>query len=448
MKRIKWLFRKFAVILDGLCPSMMNFIKTSIYKIFALLMLLNISLMASAKDFVVVIDAGHGGHDHGAIDNGVREKTINLGVALKLGDMIKKQMEHVKIVYTRDDDTFLSLQARANVANKAHGDLFISIHTNSVDKKNRNRKKISGASTYTLGLHKTDENFAVAQRENSVMVLEKDYTTTYQGFDPNSTESYIMFELNQNMHMEQSVAFAQLVQSQMVENAGRIDKGVRQAGFWVLAATSMPAVLVELDFICNPDAAKFLGSASGQTKLAKSIFNAFRHYKESFDRQLAATQASLKMSDSKNNIAVDDSKKEDEKKGKKPVLKESKDKKKPTRRPDNEKDETPSNVTESTVSARNNESGKDDRDKQLQNGDTRDKLIYKIQFLTSTTEIEKGSKRFKGLYPISSYRDQGLVKYTVGAYSDWDDASIELQKVKEKFPDAFIVTFEDGKRIK
>lgn len=414
-------------------------------------MLSNISLMASAKDFVVVIDAGHGGHDHGAIDNGVREKTINLGVALKLGDMIKKQMEHVTVVYTRDDDTFLSLQARANVANKAHGDLFISIHTNSVDKKNRNRKKISGASTYTLGLHKTDENFAVAQRENSVMVLEKDYTTTYQGFDPNSTESYIMFELNQNMHMEQSVAFAQLVQNQMVENAGRIDKGVRQAGFWVLAATSMPAVLVELDFICNPEAAKFLGSASGQTKLAKSIFNAFRQYKESFDRQFAATQASLKMSDSKNNMAVDDSKKEDVKKEKTPVLSESKDtkdKKKPTRRPNNEKDETPSIISESVAPARDNEPSNGDSDDRLQYDDTKDKLVYKIQFLTSSIEIEKGSKRFKGLYPISSYRDKGLVKYTFGVYSDWDDASNELQKVKEKFPDAFIVTFKDGKRIK
>lgn len=417
-------------------------------------MLLNISLIASAKDFVVVIDAGHGGHDHGAIDNGVREKTINLGVALKLGGMIKKQMEHVKVVYTRDDDTFLSLQARANVANKAHGDLFISIHTNSVDKKNRNRKKITGASTYTLGLHKTDENFAVAQRENSVMVLEKDYTTTYQGFDPNSTESYIMFELNQNMHMEQSVAFAQLVQSQMVENAGRIDKGVRQAGFWVLAATSMPAVLVELDFICNPDAAKFLGSASGQTRLAKSIFNAFRQYKESFDRQFAATQASLTLSTT--DVGLDDSKKRESKNEKESKTKESvKDKKKPTRRSYNENGEKTKGNCDSGVK---NTAITDiegiapimdvDSVKDENNNLPQSKIIYKIQFLTSSTEIEKGSKQFKGLYPISSYRDRGLLKYTFGAYSDWDDASKELHKIKEKFPDAFIVTFKDGKRIK
>lgn len=417
-------------------------------------MLLNITLIASAKDFVVVIDAGHGGHDHGAIDNGVREKTINLGVALKLGNMIKKQMENVKVVYTRDDDVFLSLQARANVANKAHGDLFISIHTNSVDKKNRNRKKISGASTYTLGLHKTDENFAVAQRENSVMVLEKDYTTTYQGFDPNSTESYIMFELNQNMHMEQSVAFAQIVQAQMVENAGRVDKGVRQAGFWVLAATSMPAVLVELDFICNPDAAKFLSSASGQTKLAKSIFNAFRQYKESYDRQYEATQSELNVSKTENITIAKDAKKKDDKKENKS---NQKDKKKPTQRPQDKNNETPQIVSvEKTAETVNNgidpisrnDMNKEDDDNQQQLKDSKEKIVYKIQFLTSSTEIEKGSKHFKGLYPISNYRDKGLVKYTYGVFSEWEEASKELKKIKEKFPDAFIVTFEGGRRIK
>ncbi len=395
-------------------------------------MFLPVAIAASAKDFVVVIDAGHGGHDHGAIDNDVREKTINLGVALKLGDMIKKQMDGVKVVYTRDDDTFLSLQARANVANKAHGDLFISIHTNSVDKKNKNRKKIAGASTYTLGLHKTDENFAVAKRENSVMVLEKDYTTTYQGFDPNSTESYIMFELNQNKHMEQSVMFAQAVQSRMTEDAGRIDKGVRQAGFWVLAATSMPAVLVELDFICNPDAAKFLGSANGQTKLARAIFNAFRQYKDAYDKQLAATQSDVKAGEAKKS-------------------KKKEKKKEPTTEPLEPKTDTPSASTDKNavqdVVTQTSES-KEEKVAVADSDEESDEVRYRVQFLTSPNEIEKGSERFKGLYPVSSYHDGGLYKYTYGNYTTWEEAAKNLKKVKSKFADAFIVTMKGGKRVK
>ena len=171
-------------------------------------------IAAFPKDFVVVIDPGHGGKDVGAVGVKANEKTINLGVALKLGDMIEEEYGDVKVVYTRDDDTFISLQDRAEIANKAHGDLFISIHTNSVDRRSKNRKTVHGAATYTLGLHRSDENLEVAKRENSVIELEDDYTAKYQGFDPNSTESYIIFELNQNKHLEQRVVFASYVQSQ------------------------------------------------------------------------------------------------------------------------------------------------------------------------------------------------------------------------------------------
>jgi len=253
----------------------------------ALILIISLSsaLLLPAKDFVVVIDAGHGGHDFGAIGKKTNEKSINLGVALKLGDLIKKNMDDVKVVYTRDGDYFKELQERAEIANKAHGDLFISIHTNSVDKKNKRRTTIKGAATYTLGLHRSAENLAVAKRENSVMMLEDDFSTTYCGFDPNSTESYIIFELSQNQHMEQSIDFASKVQAEMVTTAGRQDNGVRQAGFWVLAKTGMPAVLIELEFICNPTSEAFLASENGQTKFAKSIFNAFKSYKLSYDRK-------------------------------------------------------------------------------------------------------------------------------------------------------------------
>ena len=228
--------------------------------------------------YVVVIDAGHGGKDHGAMDNGSSEKNINLAVALKVGEYIKKQNKNVKVVYTRTKDEYLTLQQRAEIANKAKGDLFISIHVNSVDAKNPNRASIEGASTYTLGLHKEDSNAAVARRENSVITLDRDYEEKYSGFDPNSDESYIIFEMAQTANLSKSVKFAEEVQRQMSKQASRKDRGVHQAGFWVLWATSMPAALVELDFICNPKSVKYMTSDTGVTQMARSIATAATNY--------------------------------------------------------------------------------------------------------------------------------------------------------------------------
>lgn len=235
------------------------------------------SVYATNK-YVVVIDAGHGGKDYGAIDNGIREKDINLKVAQKVGNYIKKQNKNVSVVYTRDKDEYITLQQRADKANKAKGDLFISIHTNSVDNKNPNRTSVEGASTYTLGLHKGDNNMNVARRENSVMTLEPNFETKYSGFDPRSDESYIIFEMAQKANMAQSVKFAEQVQKQLTKQAGRKDRGVHQAGFWVLWATSMPAVLVELDFICNPKSANYMKSDNGQDQMARAIATAATNY--------------------------------------------------------------------------------------------------------------------------------------------------------------------------
>lgn len=236
-------------------------------------------------DFTVVIDAGHGGHDVGATDHGAREKDINLGVASKLEALIKKKLKDVNVVMTRNSDNFISLQERANIANRNRGDLFISIHTNSVDKKNPNRKSVKGSSVYALGLHKDENNLKVAQRENSVIELESDYQQKYSGFDPNRDESYIIFEMAQKKNLGQSLKFANEAQKQLVKTAGRADRGVKQAGFWVLWATSMPAVLVELDFICNPTVAAYLNSEDGQQELAQSLFNAFESYYDSHKDQ-------------------------------------------------------------------------------------------------------------------------------------------------------------------
>lgn len=346
-------------------------------------------------EFTVVIDPGHGGKDVGAVGKSAKEKDINLNVALALGKMIKDGYEDVKVVYTRDNDTFISLQGRADVANKAHGDLFISIHTNSVDRKSKNRLTVHGAATYTLGLHRTEENLAVAKRENSVIELEDDYTAKYQGFDPNSAESYIIFELNQNKHMEQSVNFASLVQ-QGFSKVGRKDNGVRQAGFWVLAATGMPAVLVELDFICNPEQEKYMSSKSGQKELASAIFSAFKHYKDANDYYVGAITG--------NNSL---------KKGQK-AKKQSQD-------------------DEDEVSLQKKEN---------------DEMVYKIQFLTSSKKLDKKSAHFKRMKNVDCYYENGLYKYTYGNLDSNDKALKCLKDVRKKFPEAFIVIFQNGKRIK
>ncbi len=230
--------------------------------------------------FTVVIDPGHGGKDYGCIGDITNEKTIVLDVARQVGDLITSTHPEVRVIYTRSDDRFIELNERASIANKANADLFISIHVNSVDRRSKGRRKVKGASVYTLGLgtKRTDPNLAVAMRENSVIELEKDYTENYQGFDPNSTESYIIFELSQNLHQHQSIELGDAIQRELVTTAGRADKGVLQSGFLVLKATSMPAVLVELDFICNPECERFLNSASGREKCARSIANGFSAY--------------------------------------------------------------------------------------------------------------------------------------------------------------------------
>lgn len=230
------------------------------------------------KPFTVVIDPGHGGKDIGCRGKLTNEKTVVLDVSRRLGDIIAREHPEVKIVYTRDDDRFIELNRRAAIANKAEADLFISIHVNSVDARTKGRENIHGASVYTLGLHRTDDNLDVAMRENSVIELETDFSEKYQGFDPNSSESYIIFELTQNRHQQNSVEFADMVKRGLVATAGRADKGVRQSGFLVLRATSMASVLIELDFICNPAAERFLASENGRKKCARSIADAFSEY--------------------------------------------------------------------------------------------------------------------------------------------------------------------------
>lgn len=244
-----------------------------LFLIFAMLLACSVHMLA----YTVVIDAGHGGRDVGAVGLKAKEKNINLKVALALGSMIRKHHPEVKVIYTRSTDVFVGLEQRASIAVKAKADLFISIHTNSTA-AGRKGTSVRGTETFTLGMHRAADNLAVAKRENSVITLETDYKQKYEGFDPNSSESYIIFELMQDRNMEASVKFARMVQRQFVSTARRVDKGVHQAGFLVLREVTMPSVLIELGFINNRQEETYLLSASGQTQLARSIYNAFKAY--------------------------------------------------------------------------------------------------------------------------------------------------------------------------
>lgn len=229
--------------------------------------------LIAAKSYTVVLDPGHGGKDPGAVGRFSQEKDLNLTLALEVGKLITKQYPDVKVVYTRSTDVFIPLQKRADIANKNNADLFISIHTNSAESK-----EPSGVETFILGTERMEANLDVAMRENAVMKLESDYKTTYQGFDPNSIDSYIMFELMQNSYMDQSLRFAEQVQKRFVGHLNRSDRGVRQAAFWVLLKTACPSILFEMGFISNPDEEKYLNQPASMAQMANAIVNAFAAY--------------------------------------------------------------------------------------------------------------------------------------------------------------------------
>lgn len=240
--------------------------------------LIQVACCLFAKPFTIVIDAGHGGKDTGALGIRCQEKTINLNVALELGRLIEQNCQDVKVIYTRKTDVFVELNERARIANRNKADLFISIHTNSTAAGTKGTT-VQGTETYTLGMHRAAENLAVAKRENSVITMESNYEEKYEGFDPRSSESYIIFELMQDINMSSSVRFAKNVQSQFATTAARKDKGVYQAGFLVLRETSMPSALIELGYINNRNEEAFLASSDGVCKMARSIYNAFLNYK-------------------------------------------------------------------------------------------------------------------------------------------------------------------------
>lgn len=257
------------------------------------------SLIAQNSKFTVVIDAGHGGHDPGAIGKITREKDINLAVSLQLGEIIATNNNDVKVVFTRTTDKYLTLQERANIVNNNHADLFICVHTNSAKSASA-----YGTEAFTLGLAKTKGNLDVAMRENAVMLLEDDYKSKYKGFDPTSVDSYIMFEFMQDKYIDRSISFASEIQNHFKNFAGRSDRGVRQAGFWVLYQSACPSVLIEVGFISNPSEEKYLASSAGQKQLAESIYKAFVGFKYEHDKK--SGKSTKKSFNEAESIKIDD----------------------------------------------------------------------------------------------------------------------------------------------
>ena len=357
---------------------------------FAMLLLPLCLASAQTKAFTVVIDAGHGGHDPGAIGKTSREKNINLSVALKLGKLIRTNCTDTKVIYTRDRDVFVPLAKRAEIANNAKADLFISIHTNSLG----GNQKVKGASTWTLGLAKSDANLEVAKRENAVILYEDDYQTRYAGFNPNSSESYIIFEFMQDKYMSQSVHLASLVQKEFKQTARREDRGVHQAGFLVLKASAMPSILVELGFISTPEEERYLNTDSGRNALAQSIYRAFLTYK-----------------------------KEQEARTGKPSL--------------------PNGTQPDTSSRPSSIPPQKEGEALVQNASA---PLFKVQILAATRQLPKGSKELKGIKDVDYYREKGMYKYTCGSSTDYNEILRLKRQLSHRFKGAFIIAFKNGKK--
>ncbi|MCC8188835.1 MAG: N-acetylmuramoyl-L-alanine amidase [Bacteroides sp.] len=346
-----------------------------------------------AKDFVVVIDPGHGGRDPGAVGKISKEKDINLKVALKVGDLIKKNCKDVKVIYTRSTDVFVALDRRAEIANNAKADLFISIHTDAAS----GSKTVRGASTWTLGLARSDANLEVAKRENAVILYESDYQTRYAGFNPNSAESYIIFEFMQDKYMEHSVHLASLMQKEFKTTCKRVDRGVHQAGFLVLKASAMPSILIELGFISTPEEERYLNSEQGMNTLANGIYRGFLQYKK--EQELRLTGVS--------QIVIP------------PAA-----------------SEPGSAPPQTSVTASQEAPSHSDEE-----------IVFKVQILSANRLLPANDKSFKGLKGVDHYKEGNTYKYTYGASADYNQIQQTRRSISAQFKDAFVVAFRGDTKM-
>jgi len=349
-----------------------------------------------SKTFTVVLDAGHGGKDPGNLGTGRHkrtEKDISLDVVLELGKMIETNYPDVEVVYTRKTDIFPSLNERVKIANKAQADLFISVHCNA-----NNNKEAFGSETYVMGLHKSEESLQTAMRENASIYLEDNYEKDYAGFDPKNPDTYIALSLRENVFLDQSLSLAKGIQDDFRVKVGRKDRGVKQAGYYVISFTNMPSVLVELGFLTNSTEEDFLQTPDGKSKMSLSIYKAFKEF-----RDKAAAKAGETV---KQNPVV----KEDKVPGKTPP---------------------PAAKTTNVVY------------KEVTSG-----VKFQVQILTSSKPLNKKSSEFKGLDKVDEYISGSVYKYLAGSTPNFQEAK-DMQKILREmgFKDAFIVAFENGKKL-
>ena len=383
---------------------------------------------AVARQFTLVIDAGHGGKDPGALGKYSKEKTINLNVALAFGRYVEQNCPDVKVVYTRKTDIFIPLHERAAIANRNKADVFISIHTNSVTSS----RSIAGLETYTMGMRRSDEKLSAAMRENDVVLIEDNYRQHYSGFDPRSPESYIIFEMINDANMLESVNLAKKIQRKVCRTANRPDKGVKQDAFLVLRETSMPACLIELGYITTPSEENYLNNKANIDALGRGIYQAFVEYKNEKTGSKRPTPDPSLRGRGEDRSAAD-----------KPAPE------KPSGTKADEKTNYPppsqgwaggGSVGAGDESAGGGSVGA--------GGESAGSVpLFKVQFLTSDRKLKATDKRLKDMKDTECYKEGGLWKYTVGNTADYDEIRRLRRQVAKKFPQAFIAAFRDGQRM-
>lgn len=354
----------------------------------------------------VVLDAGHGGHDTGALGKNSREKDITLAIVLKLRDYIHENMKDVKVILTRDDDTFVELYRRARIANENKADLFISVHCNSTKSASA-----YGVETFVMGLHKSEANLAVAKAENAAILLEDDYVEKYDGFDPNSPEGNIFFSMMQNAFLDRSLEFAGKVQHQLVDNLHMLNRGVKQAGFLVLFKTAMPGVLIETGFISNAKDEKFLLSEKGKDQMAQAIFKALRDYRNQVEKRPS----------DQNDIE--------------PLFVEERVPEKTNK--NNSENKQAENIGQKKAS-----------DSITTKKTDPNRISFRVQFAMYPEAKPIDSKLFNGIDRVQMYYHTGSYKYTSGDFNAMEPALLLRKELIAKgYKDAFVVAFKGDVRI-
>ena len=396
------------------------------------MLLFAVAVMAANRKFTLVIDAGHGGTDHGAPGSYSKEKDLTLKYALAFGRYVEDNSPDVRVVYTRKTDVFVTLAGRADIANKCNADLFLSFHINAVT----GSKSAHGFQSWTLGRgeHSGDRgikaNLDVAKRENSVMFLEKDYKTVYKGFDTNSSESDIMYEFIADKNREKSVELSRLLQQYVCASTGRVNGGSHQNNLAVLRLTSMPSCLLELGFISTPDEEDFLNDDASVALYVKGVYNAFMKYRQRYGNDISVPYKPIKEEPTIPQAVPSDYRKPA---ADNPAPRKSK------RRVERKSAEADNNLAKV-------EPPHKEGDVQVPNRVENDKPVFKVQLLVSSNVLKSDDNRFKGLTNIESYKE-GLYKYTYGASTNYNEIYRLRKQILDRFPDAFIVAFKNGNKM-